>query len=136
MFAPAKRTSAPRLSTFISACSLRSRSLRSRSKSTRICQSAPVWLYIRRGLFRCGPSRKAISIPVAGSTFRSFHRTKSAIAHLSRSKFALRRSTFTLRDDLASGGNLSCLLRLLRLDQVVDLLRGGGQRRDAHADGV
>src|SRR5215208_4760221 len=86
MLAPANRTSAPMLSTFISACSLRSRSLRRRSKSTRICQSAPVWLYMRRGLFRCGPSRKEISIPVAGSTLRSFHLTKSlAIAHLSRS---------------------------------------------------
>src|SRR6266581_4939708 len=83
MLAPAKRTSAPRLSTFISAWSLTSRSLRRRSKSTRCCQSAPVWLYNRRGSFWCGLPRKLMSIPEAGSTLRSFHLTKSAIAHLS-----------------------------------------------------
>src|SRR5712691_2234277 len=85
MLAPANRISAPRLSTFISACSFLRRSLRRRSKSTRCCQSAPVWLYSRRGSFRCGLPRKLMSIPVAGSTLRSFHLTKSlAIAHLSR----------------------------------------------------
>src|SRR6266581_8126892 len=83
MLAPAKRTSAPRLSTFISAWSFCSRSLRRRSKSTRCCQSAPVWLYNRRGSFWCGLPRKLMSIPEAGSTLRSFHLTKSAIAHLS-----------------------------------------------------
>src|SRR5438132_2250125 len=128
MLAPAKRTSAPRLSTFISACSFWSRSLRRRSKSTRCCQSAPVWLYNRRGSFWCGLPRKLMSIPDAGSTLRSFHLTKSAIAHLSvRYRFEgrsvkvegeLQPSHFELQvcDWLSGRGDLSRLLGLLRFD--------------------
>src|ERR1700736_215888 len=62
MLAPAKRTSAPRSSVFIDARSFSKRSLRNRSKSTRYCQSAPVWLYRRRGSHSCGCPKNLVSI--------------------------------------------------------------------------
>src|SRR5947207_4416438 len=68
MFAPANSTSAPRSSAFICARSRSRRSTRNRSKSTRCCQSAPVWLYTRRGSHSCGRPMKLVSMPDALST--------------------------------------------------------------------
>src|SRR5437667_184071 len=68
MFAPANSTSAPRSSAFICARNRSRRSMRNRSKSTRRCQSAPVWLYTRRGSHSCGRPMKLMSMPDALST--------------------------------------------------------------------
>src|ERR1700686_1530914 len=72
MLAPAKRTSAPRSLTFMEARNFSRRSLRNRSKSTRICQSAPVWLYTRRGSQECGWPMNLVSIIVEETSFHLF----------------------------------------------------------------
>src|SRR5437879_90683 len=134
MFAPANRTSAPRSCATICSCSFAKRSLRSRSKSTRYCQSAAVWLYSRRGSHSCGWPIKLVSSLepfTEGDTCAGafFVLVICSVFSMSLHDGVIARPAV----QSCAGSNLLRLLFALSLQRLEDLFGGCGQRRYAYA---